>query len=207
MLLGRRWLYCAAGVLAFASPAALAAGGVDQVVLSASQVGPGYHEKHFPGEDSLRGVTLDVCGFTFKSESLRTQRLQLAFVRHGRPFVSNEVVTYQAGGGQQALQEISHAVTHCPRGPRRGPTANQVRLRYRIKRLSVSGLAPGSVAIVVHEWGLGYQRQHVNERGVAIYQLNGDTLSAVYTSGKSVSGQLRVATHAAREAAKNLSAQ
>jgi hypothetical protein len=66
---------------------------------------------------------------------------------------------------------------------------------------------PGSVAILDHRWGLGYKRRHVNYREIDVYQFSGDTLSIIYTSGKSVAAQLRVAKHAAREAAKNLSAQ
>src|SRR4051794_23805620 len=71
-----------------------------QIVLRPAQVGRGYALKVFPGGREVKGqVTLDLCGFRFASESRRTRRLQVAYIRPGSQLaVSNEVVSHGAGG-------------------------------------------------------------------------------------------------------------
>src|SRR5918911_5117485 len=68
-----------------------------RVVLRAAQVGPGYRLQQRPDGHGVRGlVTLDLCGFSFPSERLRTARLQVNYVRSGSTVrLSNEVVTYR----------------------------------------------------------------------------------------------------------------
>ncbi len=56
------------------------------LVLKGNQVGPGYRLLQRPDGYGVAGfVTLDMCGFTFRSEQLRTARLQVNYVRTGSP--------------------------------------------------------------------------------------------------------------------------
>src|SRR4051794_216979 len=78
------------------------------LVLKGGQVGPGYRLVQRPDGHGVSGlVTLDICGFRFRSEQLRTDRLQVNYVRSGEPVkASNEVVTYRPGGSVQAMKEL-----------------------------------------------------------------------------------------------------
>ena len=84
----------------------LAGADLSHVVLTGAQVGPGYRRASFAGGDSVIGeTTLDLCGGTFPSESLRTNRLQVRYQHPGRvATVSNEVVTLHPGRGAAGAQ-------------------------------------------------------------------------------------------------------
>jgi hypothetical protein len=90
-----------------------------RVLLRPAQVGPGYVLHQCPDGHGVAGlVTLDLCGFTFPSEGLRTDRIQVNYAVPGVPVaVSNEIVSYRPGGAEQALRELNHAIDRCPRGP------------------------------------------------------------------------------------------
>ena len=81
---------------------------LNRLVLKGPQVGAGYKLVQRPDGHGARGyVTLDMCGFVFPSENLRTDRLQVNYKRAGTAVeLSNEVVSYRPGGAAQSLQEI-----------------------------------------------------------------------------------------------------
>jgi hypothetical protein len=177
------------------------------VVLRAPQVGPGYRPSVIPGGLKVRGeVTLDLCGYTFHSEALRTERIQLAYRRSGSPLqLSNEVVRYRPGGTSIALHELARATAHCPRGPVKTAIAGVSRVVFRVKPLHFGGLLPHSIALQVHASGIA-RGQRFSRTQIVVYQVLGPVLSGVYTAGASIIAQKRFALHAAHESAKNLRA-
>jgi hypothetical protein len=178
---------------------------LNRVILSGAQVGPGYRLRQRPDGHGVVGfVTLDMCGFTFRSENLRVDRLQVNYVRRGAPMVSNELVTYGPGGAEQALREVTNAVSHCPPGPVSSRIQGVQRVTYRIRRVSGRRLLPGSIALIIHLTA-SIHRRHIVATTVAVYQVKGNALSGVYTlGGGNVAAQQRVALHAAQESASNL---
>jgi hypothetical protein len=177
------------------------------IVLRAPQVGPGYRAHVIPGGLKVRGqVTLDLCGFKYRSEALRTERIQLAYKRRGSALqLSNEVVRYRAGGSSLALREVAHAVAHCPRGPVTTPYQGLSQVVFRIKTLRFPGLLPRSIALQIHVSGSS-QGQRFSLTSIGVYQVRGPVLSGVYTAGGSIAAQKRFALHAAHQSAKNLKA-
>lgn len=179
---------------------------VNRVLLNPRQIGPGYRLEERPdGHGTKDYVTLDLCGFTFASEQLRTERVQVNYL-HSPPAteLSNEVVSYQPNGAEQALREVANAAGHCPRTPVRSAIRGTGPLTYRLHRLTEPGLLPGHQALLIRLTGRvdGAQR---SQQTVAIYQAYGDVLSGVYTYGGSTAAQERIALHAAQESARNLS--
>ena len=182
---------------------------LSHVVLSAAQVGAGYKVTSFPFGNSIIGEpTLDLCGASYASESLRTGRLQVRYTRPGKSVsVSNEVVTYAAGGAQQALAEVESVATSCARKPV-VLTAGTATETFRLSPLDDPKLPAGSVAVKVRITVVNGKKQ-VTETGVAVYQINGDTLSGVYTfigKGTTFVDAERIAFHAAEQSARNLRA-
>jgi len=178
---------------------------VDQVVLRAAQVGPGFTRHTLLGGSQVRNqVTLDLCGQTFKSESLRTARLQVVYTKPGgTTALSNEVVTYRGRGAQEALAEVQHVASHCPTAPQTGPAPGEGPARYKTTILRGPGLLPDVVAVVLHINGLIGGRQVV-ANAVIVYQVRKNVLSAVYTYGPKLPAQIKLGIHAAGEAAANL---
>jgi hypothetical protein len=176
-----------------------------RVVLRPAQVGPGYRLQQRPDGHGVRGfVTLDLCGFTFPSESLRTARLQVDYVRRGAAVqLSNEVVTYLPGGAQQALHEVAYAARHCPRHAVGSTVAGVPKLTYRIAWVHDRRLLPGAVALRVRASGM-HNGKRVEETTLGVYQARGNVLSGVYTFGRSIRAQLPIGLHAAAQSALNL---
>jgi hypothetical protein len=94
-------------------------GALRSIVLRPSQLGSGFRERLLPYGNRVRGqVTLDLCGQTFASESLRRQRLQFVYAApSSKTEVSNEVVRYAPGGAAQAYAELKR-VRPAPRAVR-----------------------------------------------------------------------------------------
>jgi hypothetical protein len=176
-----------------------------QVVLRPSQVGPGYRLQQRPDGHGVFGlVTLDLCGFTFPSERLRTDRLQVNYVRRGAAVqLSNEVVTYRPGGARQALREVAHAARHCPRTPVGSTVAGVPKLTYRIGWVHDRRLLPGAVALRVRASGMQNGKRLVLTT-LGVYQVRGNVLSGVYTYGRSFRAELPIGLHAAAQSALNL---
>ena len=175
---------------------------VTALVLRAPQVGEGYRSAVIPGGSKVRGqVTLDLCGGGYRSEALRVQRIQRAYVRPGSPLqLSNEVVRYRSGGASLALRELKRRLTHCPRGAVKMPEPGAPRVAFRFKPLHFSGLLPNSIAVQIHATAQGGQT--INS--IATYQVRRGILSGVYTYGGSIAAQKGLALHASRQSAKNL---
>ena len=193
-------------VTATAASAGLTGGAqLDKLVLRASQLGPGYKLLHRPDGDGAKGfVSLDMCGYRFTSEAVRTDRLQVNYVRVGAVVkYSNEVVSYAPGGTRLALRELNQAVNRCPSGPVSSTVRGVPPLTYRITRLSTAGLLPGAVALRVNVSGV-YKGKRFSETDTAIYQVHGNVLSGLYAYGGSVKERERAALRAAKQSRTNL---
>ena len=178
---------------------------LNELVLRAAQVGAGYHLQQRPDGHGARGyVTLDLCGFAFPSESLRTDRLQVNYVHAGKVVqASNEVVTYRTGGAQQALREVTRAARHCPRGPVGSNVKGVPPLTYRISEIPDARLLPQHLALNIHYSGT-IKGKHSEGTVIAVYQVRRDALSGVYAYEGSIANRIQVCLHAAEESAKNL---
>jgi hypothetical protein len=200
------WACSAVVVIGAASAAAGAivaspAQTVAHVVLAPSQVAPDVTLKQLPGGNQVAGqVTLDLCGFTFRTEALRLARLQVAYARGGTPLISNEVVAYKPGGAAAALRELGTAIAHCPAGYVSSSVRGMGQLKNSIEHVRAPGLLPGSIAIVdrITEKLNG---KTLRFDAVLVFQARRDVLSGVYGYGLA---QLPLVRHSAVESATNL---
>jgi hypothetical protein len=178
---------------------------LDALILRAAQVGAGYHLLQRSDGHGARGyVTLDLCGFAFPSENLRTGRLQVDYVHTGTAVrASNEVVTYQAGGARQALREVTRAARHCPLGPVGSNVKGVPPFTFRVGEIRDARLLPQHLALRVHFSGT-VKGKHVEGTVIAVYQIRGDVLSGVYAYEGTIANRIRICLHAAEESAKNL---
>ena len=179
---------------------------LERVLLQPNQVGDGYLMSKFEqGSVVTNQVSLDLCGFRFPSERLRSGRLQVAYLHDGGVTqLSNEVVSYRGRGTQQALTELRRAVTRCPRVAIRGPVVGAVPIAHRLTRITDARLLKPYVAVVDRNTAV-VNGKRVVKWNVRVYQVRGSVLSGIYTDGRgSVAAQKRVALHAASESAKNL---
>jgi hypothetical protein len=179
-----------------------------ELVLKASQVGAGYRLQQRPDGRGVRGfVTLDMCGFTFRSESLRTKRLQVDYVHPGHAVeVSNEVVTYRGTGAQLALREVAFAASHCPRGLVSSSIQGMGPVTYRVAQIEDRRLLKEHVALRVHLSGTADGRPFAMSI-IAVYQIRTSVLSGVYATGEegvTLADKLRVGLRAAAASATNL---
>lgn len=199
-------LICAGAALVAASTAAAAlvatpAQTVAHLVLRPAQVAPDVTLKRLPGGNQVTGqVTLDLCGYTFRSEALRVARLQVAYARGATSVVSNEVVAYKPGGATSALRELRTAIANCPSGYVASKVRGIGQLKNSITRVSTPGTLPGSVAI------LDRITQKLNGKtaqfdAILVFQARRDVLSAVYGYGRA---ELPLVRHAAAQSALNL---
>src|SRR5262249_32741617 len=180
---------------------------LSKIILSGSQVGSGYKLTTFPFGNSFIGEpTLDLCGGSYASETLRTGRLQVRYTHPGKAVaVSNEVVTYAGTGAQQALQEVAAVAKACARKPvvlRSGAVSET----YKVSPLTDPKLPAGSVAVKL-EITASNGKKKGTQTGVAVYQVRGNTLSGVYTfvgKGTTFADAQRIAFHAAEQSTKNL---
>ena len=178
---------------------------LDKLVLRASQIGPGYTLHKRPDGHGVAGfVTLDMCGYRFTSEALRTGRLQVNYTRKGTAIgFSNEVVTYAPGGTRLAVREMNQAVNRCPTKPVPSTVQGVPPLTYRITRLSTAGLLPGAIALRVRISGV-YKGKPLSETDTLVYQVRGNILSGVYAYGGPTTVRDRAALNAARQSRLNL---
>jgi hypothetical protein len=178
-----------------------------QVVLRPAQVGKGYLLKAIRGGDKVKGqVTLDLCGFRFASESRRTGRLQVAYIRRGTTLaLSNEVVSYRPGGAALALREVENAVRACPPREVRSTVRGVPPLLYRFTRLSTGGkgLLPGAIALQMTVSGT-VNGKKLTETSFGVYQRRANILSGIYVYGGSVANRRAMALATAAASARNL---
>ena len=180
--------------------------GLRSVLLRPSQIGPGYKMGIIPHGDQVDGtVTLDLCGFKFPSEALRVARLQAAYSHAGKAVqLSNEVVEYAPKVATEALREVRNASTHCPKGPVSSNVQGVGPVTYGITKVTDRKLLPGYVAMLLNvTYKANGQTRHAT--ALAVYQVFGDILSAVYTDGTSaIADQIRVGLRASEQSAINL---
>jgi len=197
----------AAALAAAASGAAATTPKVTQLILRASQVGPGYVLfQRMDGHGVKTQVTLDLCGNDYPSETLRVTRLQTNYLHRGTTTgISNEVVTYRPGGAAQAMREVIRHATNCPTSPVPSGVQGVPSLTYKITRVQDPHLLKGYLAVRVHVSGV-VKGKRVSDVWYAVYQRRGDVFSGVYSFGSlaSVQSQLRLCLHAAEQSAQNL---
>jgi hypothetical protein len=200
-------LFCAGLLVLALVPVALGATNpvLKRVVLRGPQIAAGYKLVERPdGHGVARFVTLSMCGFAFPSEKLRTDRLQVDYVRAGTPVtLSNEVVIYRAGGAAQAMREVTGAVAQCPPGPVETGIQGLGPLTYKLTRLRSAGLLPGYEAFRAHVKGKS-QGKPFEDTAIIIYQRRGNVLSAVYGYRGKLASRTKTAFVAAKASAKNL---
>jgi hypothetical protein len=209
---GRRFVAVAA-LFALLVCASLASAGqatgtpsVGAIVLRAAQVGPGYKAAVIPGGRQIAGqVTLDLCDYTFASESQRIARIQDGYVKpHSGLVIGNEVVAYQPGGTAAALSELRRAVKDCPATPRTGPTVGeQTPVTFHLTTMTERHLASPYVALRIGETATVNGRKQT-DTDFAIYQFRGNVMTAVYGLGLPSPSALTLTVHAAQQAARNL---
>ena len=174
---------------------------VARVVLTPAQVAPDVALQPFPGGKKVAGeVTLDLCGYTFRTEALRLARLQVMYARAGTPIISNEVVVYKPGGAASAMRELRAAIAHCPVGFAQSTVRGIGQLKNSIEHMRAPGLLPGSIAILdrIIERVNGKTRRFDT---IFVFQARRNVLSAVYGWGLA---QMTLTRHAAAESARNL---
>ena len=179
---------------------------LNKVVLKASQVGAGYKLTVIPGGTLVQGeATLDFCQLTYPSEALRNARLQVVYTGKGKTLTaSNEVVTYQPGGAQQALREAAAGEARCPNGPvTKNLPAGVTRFVRKTTLIKDPHLPAGSVAFTETDTGI-QKGKPFTSTSVAIYQVRGNVLSGVYTASNGATVPLAFVENAANASAANL---
>ena len=194
----------AAATLALAGAAAGATPDVSKLILSAKQVGVAYVLHQRNDGHGLGTRTLDLCGISsYPSEGLRTSRLQVDYLQQGGTLgLSNEVVTYKAGGAAQAMREvIAHAI-QCPHRPILPGEQNLPPLTFTITVLKDKHLLKDAIAVRVRVQGI-VNGKLMDQTSYAVYQRIGNVLSGVYSFGAKA-GQQAFCLRAAEQSARNL---
>jgi hypothetical protein len=165
---------------------------VADLALRASEVGPGYRAQVIPGGRKVKGqVTLDLCGFAYRSEALRMARIQLVYGHPRIPLLfSNEVVRYRGAGARLALLELDSAASKCPRA-------------WRFRRISDGRLLPSAVAGLVRLSGTRNGKRFFQD-GLFVYQTHGKVLSGVYAYGVTTAAKRRSVLRVAALSANKL---
>jgi hypothetical protein len=179
---------------------------LSKLLLTPGQVGPGYRLVQRPDGHGVKGfVTLDMCGYRFSSEKLRTDRIQVNYV-HPAPAVtvSNEVVAYQPGGATQALEEVAYAASHCPSAPLKSEAKGVSSVSFKVAPVPVTnGLPAGSLAYAV-TISLTYHGKQTKQNDIVVYQIRGNVLSGVYGYGGTLAARTQATLESALQSAKNL---
>jgi hypothetical protein len=202
-------IFALAGSLVLAASFAVAASAfspekkVERAVLRAAEIGPGSITRQIPAGNVVQGqVTLDLCGFTFRSERLRVARLQLSYIRNNGtgPFLSNEVVAYKRGGAAKAMRELRTAVAHCPKGFVKSTVPGAGLIKNRFDPIKSSRFLPGSIGLINHITEK-VKKKTLRFDSLLVYQVRGNVLSGVYSFGVV---ELPTVVHAAEQSARNL---
>jgi hypothetical protein len=192
-------------IAAVALAPAAAAPDVSHLILQPTQVGKGYVMLEQAGGKLVNGqVTLNLCGIGYASERFRTTRLQVNYAKRTAPVaISNEVVTYRAGGAAQAMREVIRRVATCPHRPIDTGAVGAPKLTFRFTRISDPRLLKGYLAVRVDMSGT-YQGKPVTQTTYAVYQQLGAVLSGTYSFGGTNAAQRALIVHAAEASAQNL---
>ena len=172
-------------------------------MLRAAQIGSGTITREIPnGRDVAGQVTLDLCGFKFRSESRRVARVQLSYIRNtgGGPFLSNEVVAYKPGGAAKAMRELRRAVATCPKGFVRSPIPGAGLIKNRFDPIKSAKFLPGSIGLIDHITEK-VKKKTLRFDSLLVYQMHANVLSGVYGFGVV---ELPIVVHASNQSALNL---
>ncbi|MHB8470087.1 MAG: hypothetical protein ACYDCH_10080 [Gaiellaceae bacterium] len=178
---------------------------VARAVLTPAQVGKGYVLLIRKDSTGTATPTLNLWGVAnYPSEKLRTLRIQVDYAKKNSSLgLSNEVVRYKPGGTAQAMREVRRHALHCPRGLVDSGQPGVPKFHFRFTVLHDKKLLQGALVLRMRSIGI-YKGKKYDTISYAIYQVHGDVLSGVYSSGPDTSAQLRFALHAAEQSAKNL---
>ena len=199
-----------AGAATSAPARPTAAPAIDALLDNTADVGSSLVRSPYSDSRSLKASTLGgLCGFRYPSDDKRTARVQVRF----RPpstattLLSQEVVTYRKGGAALALHELGLALDQCS-SARKVSFDDGSSATFTLRRVSVPGLLPGSVAMTQHLTAPATGGDPaVDVTDLYVYQVRHDTLSVIYAfdkRGTSAAGRKALATRAAKAAAKRL---
>ena len=179
---------------------------LSQLLLTPAQVGNGYRLVERPDGHGVKGyVTLDMCGYKFGSEKLRTGRLQVNYVHSGHAVtLSNEIVSYQPGGAAQALEEVAYAASHCPSTPLKSAADGISSVSFRVSPVRFTEPLPAGSVAYAETISLTYKGKHTQQSDIVVYQIRGDVLSGVYGFGGTLAARTHATLASALESAKNL---
>jgi hypothetical protein len=163
------------------------------IVLTATEVasaGGPVGERLLHGGTEVAGqATLDECGATYPSESMRQARIQVAYIPVGSAqrdaaSISNEVVRYAPGGASAAEKELDHVLNTCPASVKNGSaTETKVQIVSRDPQLlqhQITAIAFYRVKGQGSAWS------------AASFQWNGDLFSGVYVFRPTKAAALKV---------------
>lgn len=178
-----------------------------KLVLKPAAVGNGYVQLQRADGKGTAQRTLDLCGTkNYPSESLRSDRLQVDYLKqNGALGLSNEVVTYKGGGAANALREVAQHAKTCPKKPI--AFEGQPPLVYHFTHITDAKLLHGYIALRIDISGT-IKGKAVKAVRYAVYQRFGNVLSGVYSyalaPGVSSAAQQAFVLHAAEMSAKAL---
>ncbi|GAA2757280.1 hypothetical protein GCM10009872_26400 [Actinopolymorpha rutila] len=170
-------------------------GSIGKIVLTGKEIGHGVEIQN--QDDSLTTPTNDICGRKWAGDRRRLARNQDFFWKSGSSpslVVSGEAVAYEPGTGSKALAEIQSAVGDCD-----GWKHDQGQIR------DVTAVDPPSGALKdAFAWrGVDARDGHTYSY-LAVYQADGDLLSAVYVWADSRSQAREVAAQVVPKVADRL---
>jgi hypothetical protein len=155
-----------------------ATGPLDSYLLKPADVGP---RALMLIDDDGRSVTdvatLDYCGRTYASDSLREARVQVQYGTESL-VASNEFVRYRKGGAAQAFSELKKAMANCP-SSFNYPSGGTVTEAQTFSLNGVSGLTADNAAAVEYMKAA----DGAGQWNAAVYQFDGDYFSGVYAYG------------------------
>lgn len=166
-----------------------------KVDLGSADIGHGVKRQNH--EADLDAPTNDICGKSWPSNSSRIARDQGYFWKSAKVaslVVSNEAVAYAPGKGSGVLAEIEKAIGSCDKWKHDQGEMTGIHIVE-----PPSGALPDSFA-----WQGKDERKGVEYSYLAVYQTNGDLLSAVYIWSKDKNELADVADQVTPKAASML---
>ena len=184
---------------------------VNRVALNPTDFPPRTKVKLYKGGDQVAGqVTLDFCGFDFRSEANRVARRQVGilFPHAWKVLYSNEVVAYDSDAhAAAALEEVRSSVKACPSSRFMDSTVAGAPDDRTVARLRTDpNLRVADNTIVTAAFTPRGSRRSCHQ--VMYYQRQGAVLSAVYfaTPGKPSKQQKHMARYMAQKTGFRLAA-
>lgn len=171
-------------------------GAVSEALLAVDEVGNDVEEQD--REQTLDTVTNDICAKQWPMNEERTAREQVFYWEGdvGEVVVSNEIVAYNEGQGAAALDEIRTAVDECG--------------DWRHRQGEITGVTEADLPEGALEDSFAWEATDERTAGeetyayLAVYQLEGDLLSALYLWAPSTEEVLDLAADLTPKAAERL---